>query len=64
MTVKHNYQCAACKHDYTETRAADESAFFTKCVVCGADYVEVSSEVISETVERAPGIDPVEEVTE
>ena len=54
MTVKYIYDCPSCGNDYQEQRAADESQFVTRCTRCGnADFVEVSTEVISETVERA-----------
>ncbi len=54
MTVKYNYKCSLCSHEYLEMRAADEAQFFVKCGACkDGDYVEESTEVISETVERS-----------
>lgn len=54
MTVKYNYKCSLCSHEYLEMRASDEPQFFVKCNSCKeGDYVEESVEVISETVERA-----------
>ena len=53
MTVKYNYKCSLCSHEYLEIRAADEPQFFTKCNSCkNGNYVEESVEVISEKVER------------
>lgn len=64
MTVKYIYDCPACGNDYIEMRAADEAQFITRCTRCNdSDFVEVSTEVISEEVERVPA-PIVEEPTE
>ena len=53
MTVKYIYDCPNCGNDYTEMRPADESQYVTRCTRCAsADFVEVSSEVLSDVVER------------
>ena len=60
MTVKYEYKSACCGHEYVEQRAADEPMFFPTCNQCGnADYELIKETVLSETVERAPGPEPV-----
>jgi uncharacterized protein (DUF983 family) len=62
MTVKHIYDCPNCGNDYQEQRAANEQQFITVCTRCNAaDFIEVSSEVISENVERMKPEEIVEE---
>lgn len=63
MTVKYNYECSICKHNYIEVRAAEESPFFTTCNSCHeGEYTETSNEVLAAEVERTPGA-PAEEPT-
>lgn len=61
MTVKFEYLCDACGHDYVEQRAAEESPFFTSCHVCGNDYKEVAQTILAEEVERvaAPAVEEI-----
>ena len=62
MTVKYEYKSACCGHEYVEMRAADEPMFFPVCNSCGnADYELVTETVLSLTVERNPGPEPVVE---
>ena len=59
MTVKYNYICNECKSEYVEQRGAEDVQIFTDCQTCeSGTYNEVSSEVISNSVERAPGPEP------
>lgn len=64
MTVKYNYKCSLCSHEYLEQRASFETQFFAKCHSCkNGDYVEESVEVISEVPERVgpPEVEVLEE---
>jgi predicted nucleic acid-binding Zn ribbon protein len=61
MTVKYNYKCSMCSHNYIEVRAAEESPFFTTCNSCGdGEYAEISSEVLAAEVERVAAPEPEE----
>lgn len=65
MTVKYNYKCFSCEHNYLEQRAASDPQFFTICHACGVGaYEEISVEVIADAPELSPGeeiIDAIEE---
>jgi len=53
MTVKYIYDCSNCGNDYIEMRAANENQFFEICSACKIGrYVEISTEIISEEIER------------
>lgn len=59
MTVRFEYKCTDCSHEYVEQRAADEPMFFPVCNACGnADYELVNQTVLSDTVERSAGPEP------
>lgn len=65
MTIRFEYKSTCCGHEYVEQRAADEPMFFPTCNACGNDDYELIKEtVLSETVERNPGPEPVETPTE
>jgi uncharacterized protein (DUF983 family) len=67
MTVKYTYKCSSCEHTYIEQRAAEDPQFFTVCHDCSnGTYEQTSVEVISEIVERNPGIEEpvIIEITE
>ena len=64
MTVKYNYKCLMCSHNYVEVRAAEETPFFTTCNSCGnGEYEEISSEILAAKVERTLGESVIEEPT-
>lgn len=59
MTVKYEYKCSICGHEYVEQRGATEAAFFTDCNKGdGGTYDLVAETVIADTIEVQPA-DPV-----
>lgn len=65
MTVKYEYKCDICSHDYMEQRGADEPQFFTTCNKGdGGNYVLVNETKIAEELEVAlPPSEVVEDST-
>lgn len=57
MTIKFEYKCNNCEHDYIEQRGNDEpNPFFSVCHNCKiGTYVETNQVILSSEPERAPG---------
>lgn len=52
MTVKYDYKCETCGHDYAEQRGAQQEAFFTTCNRGdGGSYVLVKETVLAPDIE-------------
>ena len=59
MTVKYEYKCSICGHEYTEQRGASEPQFFTDCNKGdGGTYDLVQETVIADQIE-VQAADPV-----
>lgn len=44
MTIKYEYQCSACLHNYVEQRLENQPPFFVKCNLCKIGlYAEIST---------------------
>lgn len=48
MTIRYEYKCDACSHEYVEQRGNDEpNAYFSTCHVCSVGtYKEVAQTVL------------------
>lgn len=57
MTIKFEYKCNNCFHDYAEQRGNDEpNPYFTTCHSCGVGtYEETAQTVLAPEPERASG---------
>jgi len=61
MTVKYEYVCETCGHEYTEQRGASEPQFFSTCNKCGTgSYSEVKQTKLADELEVVPGPAPTE----
>lgn len=59
MTVKYEYKCSNCGHEYVEQRGANESQFFTDCNKGdGGTYELINETVIADQIEVQPA-DPI-----
>lgn len=65
MTIRYQYKCDACEHNYVEQRGNDEpNPYFSTCHSCGAgSYEEVSKEVLAPEPERVPAPEVILEET-
>jgi hypothetical protein len=60
MTVKYEYKCSTCGHEYIEQRGASEPQFFTECNKGdGGAYELVQETVLADQVEVQPAEPPV-----
>lgn len=52
MTVKYEYKCDICGHDYAEQRGAQQEAFFTTCNKGdGGNYILVKETTLAPEIE-------------
>ena len=59
MTVKYEYKCSLCGHEYVEQRGATEPQFFSDCNKGdGGTYELVQETVLADAIEVQPA-DPV-----
>ena len=57
MTIRYEYKCSKCLHEYVEQRGQDEpNPYFSTCHSCkDGEYEETNQEILSEEPERVSG---------
>ena len=64
MTIKYEYQCNNCQHNYIEQRGNDEpNPYFVICNSCGnGEYQEINKTILAAEPERLSA--PIENIIE
>lgn len=44
MTIRYEYECDSCGHDYVEQRNESDPQFFTTCNSCGVGTYKITNE--------------------